>query len=157
MTIINFREQEQLNYDWVYEFGWNDISNILNPKSVHWSDKITVYNDNNCKSIFDLKSFNKHRRPCGSKPCKAGISPLLLGNHRLRVHQLRPDLKLAPGTLQQINFKIMYDESDLSTRKKIDRSIRIFETKLIPLAKTYIFIQKEKERFDLFVRNLDYW
>ena len=157
MVLNSYKEQDKLNYDWVCEFGWNDISNILNPRSVHWSDKITVYDNFNCKLIIDHKSFNTYRRPCGSKPCRAGISPLLLGEHRVKVHQLRPDLKLAPGTLQQINFKIMYDESDIITRKKIDRSIQIFETKLIPLAKTYIFILKEKERFDLFLQNLDYW
>jgi len=82
---------------------------------------------------------------------------MLQGPHRIDVHKVRPDLRAAPFTLQQINISIKFQEADLPTRLIIIRSLAILELKFVPLARNHLQILRERILLDRCMQTIHSW
>ena len=144
-------------YDWTKEFGWNDLSNLWNTKKVTWSTQVTLHHCPTHSVKLDEKDYYKYRRPDGNRALSAGYAPMLQGPHRIDVHKVRPDLRAAPFTLQEININIKFQEADLPTRQIIIRSLAILELKFIPLARNHLQILRERILLDRYMQTIHSW
>ena len=143
-------------YEWVDDFGWNDLSNLWKSKQVSWDNEVTIHHPTHKVKLTE-EDYHKYRRPYGETVFSAGEAPILEGLDRMLVHELRPDLKAAPLSLQELNLQIKYDEADFPTRRKISESIVVLGEKFIPSAKKYLELCSERKRFEGYMQIVNFW
>lgn len=78
--------------------------------TVSWNPNVTIHHSAHHSVELLEVDYHDYRRPQGGKVCRAGYAPVLRGEHRDHVHELRPDLQRAPHDLETINLEIDMEE-----------------------------------------------